>query len=405
MIRKLKHSLKALLRDQRGAILVITTAYLPVIVGFFTLAVDMSYVYRTYNMLQTTADAAALSAIDAQTLPNIDAALACQTAKQYATKNMDPVTTNFGNVLKQNTTNCNDVTVGTWLCAAGQLCTAANFTAGGATPNAIRVTTRTSTVNGNSLPLIFASMIGWTNMDVSATAIATYGNDPGAQPWNVSLVQDVSSSFSQEIANAKAADQALANCMLNAAAGSKLGITVFAETPKSYLSPTIVSGNANTFTTSINGINANGTGAMPKNGATDIAGGITTGISQVCPGTTCSPPPTTFKPTIVLVTDGLPNVCSGQPCTQQQLQNGVPQAQATAAANAAAADGIDIYVLYYCNDGTNTCSSQTNQQAVTFLQTLVKGNGKFKASATAADMAKLMGDGVCKPGLKVRLVL
>src|SRR5262245_38672107 len=165
----MKDLLKRLFRDQRGAILVITTAYLPVIVGFFSLAVDMSYVYRTYNMLQSTADAAALASMEAQALPTINAGTACTVAKDYATKNMS--VSAFGNVLKQNSASCSDVVVGTWSCPSNRMCTESDFSAGGAAPNAISVTTRMSSANGNSLSLAFASMIGWSNMNVSATAI------------------------------------------------------------------------------------------------------------------------------------------------------------------------------------------------------------------------------------------
>jgi len=76
-------SFKQLLRDQRGAILVITTVYLPVIVGFMTLAIDMSYVMRMQNMLQVTADSAALAAT--WNLPN---ATSVTVAQQYAADNM-----------------------------------------------------------------------------------------------------------------------------------------------------------------------------------------------------------------------------------------------------------------------------------------------------------------------------
>src|SRR5215813_13996925 len=63
MVKSINRVARNLLRDQRGAILVITTAYLPVIVGFFSLAVDMAYVYKTRTTLQITADAAALAAV------------------------------------------------------------------------------------------------------------------------------------------------------------------------------------------------------------------------------------------------------------------------------------------------------------------------------------------------------
>src|SRR5476651_796417 len=99
MTQHMKRLLKKLINDQRGAMLIITTVYLPVIVGFFTLAVDMSYVYRTYNMLQSAADAAALAAVDDGLENALTFANACTVAKSYATKNLAVAT--YGNVLKK----------------------------------------------------------------------------------------------------------------------------------------------------------------------------------------------------------------------------------------------------------------------------------------------------------------
>ena len=79
-----KPSLMNLLRDEHGAILIITTIYLPVIIGFFTLAVDMSYVLRTRNMLQLAAESAALAASSQLPDPTNSVSL----AQTYATKNM-----------------------------------------------------------------------------------------------------------------------------------------------------------------------------------------------------------------------------------------------------------------------------------------------------------------------------
>src|SRR5471032_1410027 len=111
-------TLMNLLRDERGAILIITTVYLPVIVGFFTLAVDMAYVLRMRNVLQVAAESAALAAT-AQ-LP--DPTNSCLQAQAYASVNIPggskTTTGSYGNVLK----TCNDVVLGSWnlqTCQAG----------------------------------------------------------------------------------------------------------------------------------------------------------------------------------------------------------------------------------------------------------------------------------------------
>src|SRR5262245_7943250 len=117
----MKDLFKRLFRDQRGAILIITTAYLPVIVGFFSLAVDMAYVFKTRSTLQVTADAAALAA--AASLPDLN--VPCTVAQQYAnTYNLPSGTQgNTGNVVS----SCSDVIVGFWTCQDGQTCNASNF--------------------------------------------------------------------------------------------------------------------------------------------------------------------------------------------------------------------------------------------------------------------------------------
>jgi Flp pilus assembly protein TadG len=392
--------IKKLLRDESGAILIITTVYLPVIVGFFTMAVDMSYVYRTRNTLQVTADAAALAGI-AKWIGAADKTQACPTAKQYATTNMPAAT--YGNVLKQNTADCSDVVVGMW---NGSAFTSDATSACGITCNALQVTTRMSGTNGNPLTLAFASMIGIPTFNVTAMATATYGNDPASLPWNVSIIQDVSGSFAQEIGNAKAADQALETCVYqNSSTNSKIGIGLFGVTSLNYQTPLTVSGNNSALTTKISNINVGGAG-MPSSGGTDIAAGLNTGVSQICPGITCSPPPTSFKPAIILVTDGQPNTCNGQPCSTSTAQ-----ANAEAAANAAKADGMDVYVIYYCNDGSGTCSSPTNTGAATWLSTKIatqstdQSKQYFFNSPNPTDFAKFMVSGICAPAHKFRLVL
>ena len=89
--------LKRFLGDERGAVLLITTVYMPVIVGFLTLAVDMSYVYRSISLLQSTADAAALAAVDDALETSLSFSNSCTVAKSFATTNL-PLSP-YGNVL------------------------------------------------------------------------------------------------------------------------------------------------------------------------------------------------------------------------------------------------------------------------------------------------------------------
>lgn len=370
--------LKKLLRDEGGAILIIVTVYLPVIVGFFSMAVDMSYALRSRNMLQVAAEAAALAAT--AKLP--DPVTSCAQAQIYANNNISN-SSYYGNVLS----TCADVVLGKWPqgCAAytdcfsalpaGQDCIAFQC-------NAARVTTRMTTANGNALQLAFAPMIGWPSIDVTATATAVFGSN--ALPWDLSIVQDVSGSFTNSLPTARAADQGLLGCMMTSApANSRLGITIFGQTPSVYLNPIDV--QTNTLPTTINNIptclNSPPPGSTtPSCNGTDIAAGI----NQTLSAYNGTPNPAgTSQRSMVIVTDGLPNTCGGTSCSQSTAQ-----ANAEAAADAAYAQGISIYTIYYCSSGNCSSSAQS------WLSTMVRGSGIALVTPDPTKLATLMGQ-VC----------
>jgi Flp pilus assembly protein TadG len=130
---KTRPGLKAFLRDERGIAAIYMAICLPVFMGFAALAVQGSYMISQRNMLQVTAEVAALAAT--AVLPDPSAAVS--TAQSYAAKNMPSAT--YGDVLASG-----DIILGTWTqgcTAGGQSCFAA-----GATPyNAVKVTTRRAT--------------------------------------------------------------------------------------------------------------------------------------------------------------------------------------------------------------------------------------------------------------------
>jgi len=142
-------------RDDRGVIFIIVGLSLPVIFGAAAISVDFGQLLYIQTELQTAADAAALAATDAFE----DEDEAKSIAVSYAELNM-PVAEN-GDVLDPD-----DVILGNW----DQDTT--TFTAAGTPTNAVQVTTRRATANGNAVPLYFAQLIGFETRDVEATAIA-----------------------------------------------------------------------------------------------------------------------------------------------------------------------------------------------------------------------------------------
>jgi Flp pilus assembly protein TadG len=324
----LRTALKHLRRDERGAFLIMVTVYLPVIVGFFTLAVDMSYVLQSRNMLQVAAESAALAA--SSQLPDQSAAVSF--AKTYAAKNMPTV--NYGNVVVDS-----DVVVGFWsqTCAGGTNCfVSAASSACGTGCNAVQVTARQAPSNNNALQLIFAPLIGMAAYNVAATATAVYGTGTGAT-WNVNVVEDISQSFSQQLASARAADQALLTCVhTNAGSGSKFGISLFTGVSPnpSYQIP-ISATDATNYTNlqnKITGINQCGSSGMPVCSGSNIAAGMTQTIATLCPGSSCSSSSST-RQAMIIVTDGIPNCGSTPNCSNSGLQ-----AAAITAANLALTD-------------------------------------------------------------------
>jgi Flp pilus assembly protein TadG len=353
--------------DNRGVIAVYITLCLPVLIGFAMLAVQGSYSIEQRNLLQVTADSAALAAT--AELPNSSQAIT--TAQQYAAMNMPAAS--YGNVLASK-----DVILGQWQqgCAGNQSC----FVSGAQPYNAVKVTTRRAAANGNQLPLFFAP--GETGFDISATAIATFGAGSGSQPtWNAIIVEDISMSFANQLTNARAADQALLDCMhQNAATASKLGIALFTGVSPSppYQSqiPVSDSNNYNTLKNKITSIMECGSSGMPQCSGSNVSSGMSSAINQFCPSHPCpSAGPSGSRQALVVVTDGIPDCGNTRGCSDKGLQT-----DAVNAANTAATDNMDVYTIYY---GTSSSDAA-------WLATLVRGNGIALTTPTASQLPTLM---------------
>ena len=135
---------------------------LPVLVGIAGLAIDLGYVLFVQADLQAAADAAALAA--ASSLDDEDAA--SDLALEYAEKNLPSA--EYGNILVAS-----DVEFGNWDDATR------TFTLGGASVNAVRVTTRRAQENGNAVSMFFAQAVGFATRDVVADSIAARDSSGG----------------------------------------------------------------------------------------------------------------------------------------------------------------------------------------------------------------------------------
>ena len=388
-----QETLGRFLHDQDGAVAAIVAVSLVVILGFAGLAIDMSYAYSTRNMLQITASAAALAA--APELP--DQSQARAKALEYVEKNMPFA--NHGKVLDNS-----DVYFGHWNLDAE------TYSRGGGPPyNAVEVITKRAEVNGNELDLALAPILGLGFLNIETSAVA-YSKAPTA--WDVALVQDVTSSFTMEIDDARTADQALLDCVSNNFINSKMGLTAFTGTSH-IMTPMLPVGlpnnGTNYFAMSDAITNLNSCSGFPSDPpmppctGTHVGIGIERAIDQL---DSYTPVEGIIGQAIVIVGDGKPNardiaqgfypesdyygVCGGS-CNNSELQQ-----MANLAADEAFGKDYDVYVLFY--------DENNDDAAAAFFEGLIRGSGQFRRTPNSDELDELMFD-LCTSFMDLQLVM
>lgn len=156
MAHKPSRTDKRFLHDERGVMLMIVALAFPIIFGISAVAVDLGHLLAVRMEMHSAADASALAA--AQSLDDEDQAQTI--AVQYAELNMP--TANNGVVL-----SAVDVVLGKWDT------TSDSFTAAATPVNAVEVTLRRTSANGNPVGLYFAKMIGINTRDLTVKAVAS----------------------------------------------------------------------------------------------------------------------------------------------------------------------------------------------------------------------------------------
>ena len=154
----MKHSqpMKPSLRHQRRGNVIVLSAFLMILMmAMAAFAVDVGYIAEARTQLQRSADAAALAA--ASQLPNLYNATV--KAKASATENKTTITPAL---------NTADIVYGFW---DRDTATFHNPKPAGRAYNAVKITLRRTTANGNPLGLFFGRVLGTNTTDVTATAI------------------------------------------------------------------------------------------------------------------------------------------------------------------------------------------------------------------------------------------
>ena len=366
---------RSLVREESGAILPVAVLCLTVILGMGALAIDVTRGFVARDQLQASADAAALAGASLV----FDQTASRAAALQYGNLNAP---TGAGTVI-----SAADVVFGTWNSGTR------TFTAGGANPNAVQTTTRMTGAQGNAVPTVIASALGFNSFDVTATAIAT--GDNGAQ-WDVVLVQDVTGSFRAELPDAVTADQTLLSCINNRARPQSLiGGVAFTGEGLHLQQLDELQNGFNAIYNSFGNLRSCDRPGMPRCSGTHIGAGMQYALDQYTTYDTANGPPAPGGPprkrAMIIVSDGEPN-CRRPVCgsSTQDLRN-----QAVARANDADAAGISVFTVLY-NQGHS-------QGASNFLSSLTRGEGTFHETPDPTRLTDLL-ETICNAQLPLRLV-
>lgn len=376
---------------RRGYSAIVLLLSFTVLLAFLAMAIDWSAVSSARAELQVAADAAAMGAASA--LPDTDEALA--RAEAYAAE-----ISIRGEALELED---EDVTFGTWDSDTR------TFTETAEDVNAVKVIVR------RELEMPVMKLLGMPTLTLEA--MAGGGSVQGGPAPDLVIVQDVTSSFSAEIGDARDADAALVDCVHEKASDqTKIGLTAFTGFELNLLSPTTLTTYADgysTVKTRISKIKVCGSTGMPACSGTNIAAGLYL-AKTILDGSDSDPD---VGRAAILISDGAPNadsaVCtktgSGSKKKYQSdastyfcpgWSNSPTDAKLKTSAlsmQAAFEDaGYDLYTVFYNETSDATQSS--------FMEQLTANDGVYLESPDSADIGDFLQD-ICtsyvtqKPGL------
>jgi hypothetical protein len=329
-------------------------AALIAVVGMAGLAVDSSYFFVMSNRLQISADSAALAA--ALFLEDENAMRA--EALKYAQMNL----AEDDQILDQT----DDVVSGNWDHDAHV------FTPGGAPLNAVHVTTRMAQQNGNAASTFFANVLGFGSVDITASAVAAYADD---KEWDVLVVQDVTGSFTEEIGDARDANHALLDCIVDRISGESLiGMVLFTGVAMPYQPMQTLDVSYNTLSSAIDDLDSCGNGAMPPCSGTHVGAGMIEANALF----DANPSDPELGRAMVIVGDGAPNAKGPNAgLTNDQLKDIARQQ-----ADVAAAKDVSVYTIFY--------DQNNDDSAAAFFEDLVRGDGKALRTPDPAQLPDML---------------
>jgi Flp pilus assembly protein TadG len=361
---------------ERGNVALSVAVTFVVILGFSGLAVDLGYAYYVKQKLQGIADNACLAG--SSMLP--DDTKAVQRAQSFATQNTPP---GYGTVLQTA-----DIVPGKWM-TGSRAFTPNPSPSASSNDTSLQCTVRRTKANGNAVSLFFGPVVGWRTMDVTRRSTASYAT---TKAWDVTIVQDVSSSFSTQIANSKNADLQLLGCQTgNTGSSSQFGLVAMTGhyNVLSTMGSLGTTNNINTAKAAINNLKQCGNTGMPACSGSNIAAGLYGALQNFTSGYT--PSPSLAGKAVVFLTDGEPNASSSTPyttadgmpsgyktctgSTKGSCQNTDLVSWAQTQAAALGDQGIPLYIIYYT--GGDSGSGLANLQKILAANTAKTPGGKL----------------------------
>ncbi len=297
-ISRMADAAPAFVNQVGGGVGVLAAMMFAILMGIGALALNEAHLqYRVMLQRQTTQAAALAAAAKLASYyasgTNSDTAVVAA-AQTIGGANMPSAS--YGAVVPASA-----VVLGNWNAARGSFTSLAE--SGLASPNAVRVQGLSTTANGNPIGLLFAGIVGRATMDFTATAVASYGT---GQTWNTIITNDLSQSFSSAIADQRAADNAILDCVRSSAGSlSQFGITTHTGVSAIFQPLRQASTNFATLQARIATMNSCGKSGAPACGGSNVASAIYSAIQQFS-----DPAFANTRKNVVIITDGVPNASS-----------------------------------------------------------------------------------------------
>ncbi len=386
-VRRARASWQALSRSKKGGIAIMAAASIPTLIMLGGLSVDQSYVNVRISMLRHTAQDAALAGGQYLSTYYTTGSSATIVSKVQSIATANLPTAQYGTVVPAA-----NIVLGTWNSSTS------TFTATNTNPTAVQVTALNTVANNNPVHTLFGGAYGRSTVDLSTSAVASYGSAGGI--FNTIILNDLSMSFSSEIPDQRAADIAILNCITSAASSSsQIGLTGFTGVPSTIYALGNAVTNQAAMTTYINKtLNYCGNKGMPACSGSNVAAGLYSAISQLTAAGIAN-----ANSNIILITDGVPNadnmtytkadgtyptptsnspVCS-KSCTDADLWT-MAQDQAAYAKSLK----INVSTIYFSGD---TSGATLQAQYAADLATLVSGTGVALVAPKAANIDAAFG--------------